>query len=179
VFQGNGQQNDLIKLARTAGIYLAVFLVGGLFAFAYSYSPLHNAKNWKIDYLNGRLEAQTSRLAEVTGELGKLQADSASRPDAETFGMLQNELASTDKTIGDLERKLEKSERRVKELEQSRKNWRAKARAAENKSEALAAELKITPAAEAPSAPGADPLPAAPAASAGDTAAPAVSAPLQ
>lgn len=172
MFQGNGGQNDLIKLARTAGIYLAVFLVGGLFAFVYSYSPLHNSKNWKIDYLNGRLDAQTTRLAEVTVELDELQTDSASRPDAETFGMLQNELASTDKTIGDLERKLEKSERRVKELEQSRKNWRAKAKAAENKSEALAAELKITPAAEEPAtaasepASGADQAPASPAVSA-------------
>lgn len=151
MFQGNGEQSEIMRFARAAGIYLATFLCGGVFAFAYSYAPLHSAKNWKIDYLNGRLEAQSGRLGEITAELDTLQTDSASRPDAETFVMLQSELASADKTLADLERKFEKSERRVKELERSRKNWREKAKAAESKSEALAAEIALTPVAEEPS----------------------------
>lgn len=179
MFQGNGEQSDLVRIARTAGIYLATFLCGGLFAFAYSYSPLHNSKNWKIDYLSDRLEAQSARLTDVSGELETLKADTESRPDAQTFGMLQNELATADKTVGDLERKLEKSERRIKELEQSRKNWRAKAKAAENKSEALAAEISLTPSAAELAE---EPTPAAPVAApaaAGAASASGESAPLQ
>ena len=47
--------SDLQWWKRRVGAYLWTFLAGGLIAFVYSYAPLHDAKNWRIDYLEERL----------------------------------------------------------------------------------------------------------------------------
>jgi len=120
------QENPLQKLAIKVGIYVATFIVGAAVAFAYSYGPLHSGKNWMIDYLEQRVESKDVRLAEIEGELARVKADSQGKPDTETFKLLQDELATTDKTIQNLERKLARSERRIKELERSRSNWKKK-----------------------------------------------------
>ena len=120
------QKNPLEKLAITVGIYIATFLGGAAVAFAYSYGPLHSGKNWMINYLEERVESKDTRLAEVEGELARVKTDSEGKPDSETFKLLQDELATTDKTIQNLERKLARAERRIKDLERSRSNWKKK-----------------------------------------------------
>ena len=150
---------ELMRLAKKAGIYLGVFLAGGLIAFVYSYSPLHKAKNWKIEYLEERLEAKEVELQTAGQELASVTADNEDKPDTETFKLLQNELVTVDKTVKELERKLAKAERRMKELETSRNNWKAKTAKAESMRDALAASRVPMPAAAA--APPASPAPGA------------------
>jgi len=166
VHQQRDGNDELIQLAKTVGIYVGVFLAGGLISFVYSYSPLHKAKAWKIDYLEERLETKDGELQAVQQELASVKADNHDMPDGETFKMLQDELVTVDKTVKELERKLGKSDRRVKELEKSRDNWKTKAAKAESKRDALAAQSSPATGAT-PAAPPASPAPGA-ASSAGE-----------
>lgn len=118
--------SELKHLAQRIGIHIGIFFAGGLVAFVYSYMPLHDAKNWKIDYLSERIGSKEDRIQALDAELAELKADSADKPDSETFKLLQRELVTTDKTIQDLESKLAKADRRIKELERSRNNWKSK-----------------------------------------------------
>jgi septal ring factor EnvC (AmiA/AmiB activator) len=128
------------QLAIKVGSYAGIFLAGALIAFIYSYAPLHSGKNWEIDYLEERLESKEESLGQATRDLARVQSESADKPDGQTFKLLQEELATTDKTIRNLERKLDRSERRTKELERSRKNWKAKYAALESEQAALSEE---------------------------------------
>ena len=56
-------------------LILTAILLGAGLAFAYSYAPLHRAKNWEIAYLNDRLESRTGQLEDLETRLR--QADSA------------------------------------------------------------------------------------------------------
>ena len=60
---------DLRRLARLVGGYLGTFIVGGLIALVYSHTVLHDAKNWRIDYLEEQLEALQS--AQMSSEIIK------------------------------------------------------------------------------------------------------------
>lgn len=129
-------------LARRVGIHVGVFLAGALIAFVYSYAPLHSAKNWKIDYLEERLDASRLQIEDLERNLADVQKKMRTRADPEAFRLLQGELAVTDDTIGDLESKLARSQRRVKDLERSRDSWKAKHSEAELKREALLSEIE-------------------------------------
>jgi len=146
---GHQTQSIWIQLARRFGIYVGLFAAGALLAFVYSYVPLHNAKNWKIDYLAERLEAKDQQLVLAETKLSAVEADATGRPDAKTFKVLQDELATTDKTIRDLERRLARSKNRVGELERARTHWKKKFDAAESAASASAAPV----ASPAPGAP--------------------------
>lgn len=123
----SGAGNDFLRrLAIQAGIYLGIFLAGAILAFLYSYIPLHNAKNWKIDYLEERLVAKDTELGELQRKLTQLETDSADKPDGQTFKQLQDELHTTDKTLKDLERQVADLERKARDLEKSRNEWKSK-----------------------------------------------------
>lgn len=127
-----------VQMAKRFGVYVALFAAGALVAFVYSYIPLHNAKNWKIDYLTERLEAKDEQLVQAETRLSAIEADVTGRPDAKTFKVLQDELATADRKIKDLERKLERSDKRVAELERSTSTWKKKLAAAESAASAAA-----------------------------------------
>jgi len=105
---------------------VGLFVAGAVTAFVYSYVPLHNAKNWEIGYLTERLEAKEEQLLQMETRLSAAEATASGRPDPETFGMLQDELDTADKTIKDLERRIAKEQMRADELEQSRNHWKKK-----------------------------------------------------
>jgi hypothetical protein len=152
---------DLQWWKRRVGAYLGTFLAGGLIAFAYSYAPLHDAKNWRIDYLAERLELKQGQLAELQAELKRLKSDTADRPDSDTLKNLKDELATTNSTVESLEKKLAKSARRIEELERSRDQWKSKQAEAESKWKALDSEIEAiernAASAPVPAAPAPDP----------------------
>jgi hypothetical protein len=167
VHQQTDGNDELTQLGKRIGIYLGIFLAGGLITFVYSYSPLHKAKNWKIGYLEERLEARDAELKTVQAELVSVRTDNQDKPDGQTFKLLQDELVTVDKTVTELERKLAKAEKRVKELEKSRKSWKAKAADAEAKRDALAARSAPADSSGPAAAPPASPAPGATTASGG------------
>ena len=154
---------------RSAGIYAGVFLAGAVMAFAYSYAPLHSAKDWKIGYLEERLRAKNDQIGDFEKKLVQARGEATRRADPEAFRQLQNELARTDATAAELERKLARVRRRAKDLERSRDGWKARHAEAESKLEALAAAGENAPTA-ADAAIRA--LPAAPAPTGGESLAP-------
>lgn len=141
-----------LQLAKRFGLLVGLFLAGALTAFIYSYVPLHNAKNWEIEYLTERMQAKDEQLILLETRLSTAEADVTGRPDAETFGLLQDELDTADKTIKDLERRLGKSKKRVDELERARSHWKAKYDEAET-ARSAAASAAIALSAAPPAAP--------------------------
>lgn len=137
---GSEEQSIWLRLARRFGLLVGLFVAGAVTAFVYSYVPLHNAKNWEIEYLTERLAAKEEQLIQMETRLSAAEANASGRPDAETFGLLQDELDTADKTIKDLERRLGKEKKRVGELEQARTHWKKKYEQAENARELAAAE---------------------------------------
>jgi hypothetical protein len=131
-------ENPLRKFVVIAGIYLGTFLAGGLVTFAYSYHPLHNAKNWQIEYLESRMAAKTTKLESVKREVGKLRTEALGRPDFETFENVQDGLGKAEKKIASLEKKAAWSDSKIAELERSRASWKNRASEAESKADRLA-----------------------------------------
>lgn len=152
---GNGQQPMWLWLVRRFGVMAGLFVAGAVTAFVYSYVPLHNAKNWEIEYLSERLAAKEEQLIQMETRLSAAEANVSGRPDAETFGMLQNELDTADRTIKDLERRIAKEQQRVAELEGARNQWKKKFEQAEKElslASQAAASTKSPPASVAGSA---------------------------
>ncbi len=142
-----------VKLAKRFGLAVGLFVAGASLSFVYSYVPLHNAKNWEIGYLEERLQAKDEQLVQLETKVGALEADVSLRPEAEAFKLMQEELATTDKTIKELERRLARSEKRAKELERARTHWKRKFDAADAAAQAAAPAPVAAPTpAPAPSA---------------------------
>jgi hypothetical protein len=121
-----------------AGIYLGTFLAGGIITFAYSYHPLHNAKNWKIEYLEARMVAKSARLDSAAEKLAVLEREALGRPDFEVFEGVQDQLTKAEKSVTSLEKKVSWSDKKIRELEQSRASWKRRASQAESKAKDLA-----------------------------------------
>ncbi len=143
---GHQPESLWMQLAKRFGVAVGLFVAGALMAFVYSYVPLHNAKNWEIEYLTERLEAKDQQLMQVEAKLSTVEADVTGRPDADTFRLMQDELATSDKTIKDLERRLGRSQNRVDELERARTHWKKKFDAAESAASATATAPVAAPA---------------------------------
>lgn len=156
--QGAGTE-PLRRMAIQFGVYAGVFLAGAILAFLYSYIPLHNAKNWKIDYLEERLVAKDTEVGALERKIADLEGDTADKPDAQTFKQVQEELASAHTTVKELERQVAKLEGRTRDVEKSRNDWKSKFEAAE--SSRLAATRSAAPVRSVPADAGPASIPAA------------------
>lgn len=144
----------LRQLAIRAGIYAGVFLGGAILAFVYSYVPLHNAKNWKIGYLEERLTTKDAQIESLTEQIRKLEGNLSDVPDGETFKVLQDELVTADKTVKQLEQQAARLEKRAKEAERERDTWKSRHAEAE-KARVAAVRAASSPPPAAPAAPAA------------------------
>jgi septal ring factor EnvC (AmiA/AmiB activator) len=106
--------------------FLLVFLLGGLFAFVYSYAPLHSAQSWKIDYLEKRLADRNERLKAIETELSIARSDAASRPDADEFKSVSSELTQAQRELRKLRSETQRQAATIESLRKSRNDWRAK-----------------------------------------------------
>jgi hypothetical protein len=139
----------LRQLAIRAGIYAGVFFGGAILAFVYSYVPLHNAKNWKIGYLEERLATKDAQIESLTQQIRDLEGNLSDVPDGETFKVLQDELVTADKTVNQLEQQVARLEKRAKEAERERDTWKSRHAEAEKARAAARAAAAPPPAAPA------------------------------
>jgi hypothetical protein len=140
--------------ARRAGLLIGIFLAGGLSSFVYSYVPLHNAKNWKIAWLEERLAARDEVVNGLEQHLAALESEVSERPDEGALEALRHQLASSRQGASELEKKLAQAERRVRELERARDTWKSRLADAEAKQQELAAaETAVETPSESPAAP--------------------------
>lgn len=129
---------------------LGLFLAGGLFAFGYSYRPLHGARVWKIEQLEARLHEVGRENLALADELARLRTSASTRVDPETVDQLESELEQTKTLLGKVERRLETADRKRQQASSEASRWR-------RRFETLQEEQSATPAAPA-SAPAPTPV---------------------
>jgi hypothetical protein len=97
-------------------LVLIAFVLGGAMSFAYSYAPLHRAKDWRIEHLETRLASRNEHTRELERQLALARKSLAGAPAAEALAALETRLdeatslaASRAKDISSLERKLDQA----------------------------------------------------------------------
>jgi predicted nucleic acid-binding Zn-ribbon protein len=143
-------------------LILTALLLGALLSFAYSYAPLHRAKDWKIDYLEERLEARNAHVLELEAQLREARASLEGTASDDEVRALRTRLdeatrlaESREQEITDLEQKLESASR-------ARDSWKSRHAAIAANLEGREETAPVADA-EAPSGESAlEPAPAAP-----------------
>ena len=107
-------------------LILAAFLVGGTVAFAYSYAPLHRAKDWKVDYLEDRLEARNEQVRDLEAQLGEAHGALADAPSGEQLSALKSQFAEATHLVDSQKREIDSLKRKLESASRSRDSWRAK-----------------------------------------------------
>ena len=143
-------------------LFLAAILLGAICAFAYSYAPLHRAKDWQIGYLEERIELRSSQVEELERGLEEAEKSLVGQPSGEELSAVRAQLAEATKLAESRDRELETLDGKLKSVTRSRDSWKsrhAEARAAldERNAEPARAEEPLA-------APGSDALAEAPAA---------------
>jgi hypothetical protein len=118
------ESNPLPLWLRHAMIGLGLFLAGGLFAFGYSYRPLHGAISWQVSELEMRIDERNLENQKLADELARLRSQDAARIDPETFAQVQRDLEKASKSLTQSEKDLERSERKRKEANSSANRWK-------------------------------------------------------
>ena len=117
---------ELRQWLRKARVYLWAFLAGGSLAFAYTYFPLHGAKERKIEHLEDRLAQEVARQTEFEEKFQAMQAQIETQSDRAALGELQEELAGAASRQRESEGKLARADREIRDLESSRQSWKTK-----------------------------------------------------
>jgi hypothetical protein len=104
-------------------IGLGLFVAGGLFAFGYSYRPLHGARIWQIQRLESRLEVVNRENLALHDELAQLRSATSDRVDPGTLAQVERELEKTKAALARAEKGLESSEARRRELASKATRW--------------------------------------------------------
>ena len=99
--------------------FVVAFALGTLCAFAFSYAPLHTSKNWKIDYLEGRVDAQNQKIGELEQELQGARAQTRGRPDPEELDALRTELEQVQAELAGSKTETRRSRSKVRDLQRS------------------------------------------------------------
>ena len=102
----------------------ALFLLGALLSFGYSYRPLHGALTWKVDSLETRLDERNRENATLSDELRVLRANEATRIEPEALAQIETELAQTKKALRKSEKKLKSAERKRRNANTNADRWR-------------------------------------------------------
>ncbi len=100
-------------------LFAAVFLLGASCAFIYSYAPLHSSKNWKIDYLEDRVDAQNQQLSALEQELSQARARAQGGPQPEELEEMRGELEQSRTQIAGLEKDIRSSKAANQRLRRS------------------------------------------------------------
>ena len=159
-------------------LMLTAILLGAGAGFAYSYAPLHRAKDWQIEYLEGRLQARTEQVETLDQELASARGSLEDQPSAEQLSSTRAQLGESQELRKALEKELRGLEKKLQKAERSRDSWRKKHAGLSKEIEGLR-KPEPAPASPAPEPPaGGEPLAEAPEPSAGEeAAAPAAPAP--
>jgi hypothetical protein len=120
-------------------LILTAVLLGAALSFAYSYSSLHRAKDWKIDYLEGRLESRTSQVEALEAELVQTQGSLEGQPSTGEMEALRAQLDEADSLTKSQQKQLKDLERKLANLTRSRDSWKSKHAAARSEIETMTA----------------------------------------
>lgn len=163
-------------LLRYPLLILTACLLGAIGAFTYSYAPLHRAKDWRIHYLENRLEIRNAQVHELDKELGVARSSLKSQPSGEEMKALRAQLGEATKLTAAREREIQGLERKLASMKKSRDSFKRRHASALAD---LEAKLSVEPASDpepalaattpAPAATGEDPNATSDASPAGET----------
>ena len=150
-------------LLRYPLLVLTALLLGALLAFSYSYAPLHRAKDWKIDYLEERLESRNQEVREFRLNLAEARASLSGTLPVEEIAAIRMQLDEATRLADSREREITSLRKKLAQARNSRDQWRSRHAAALSEIETqqqqaatlVAAEplFQMAPAAPAPAAP--------------------------
>jgi hypothetical protein len=117
-------ENPLPPWARQILIGIGLFILGAVFAFGYSYRPLHGALSWKVDELETRLDERNREIVQLRDQLAVLESNDESRIDPETLAQVKKELEQTQRVLTKTEKDLDKIDRQRRDASSSASTWR-------------------------------------------------------
>jgi len=113
-------------LLRHPLLIVTAFLLGGITAFAYSYAPLHRAKDWKISYLEERLSNRNTQVEELEAKLAETTSSLEGQPSNEELKGLEAKLAEADQLAKTRERQIDDLEAKLSSATRSRDSWKSR-----------------------------------------------------
>jgi hypothetical protein len=149
-------------------LILTALLLGALGTFSYSYAPLHRAKDWQIDYLEGRLEVRNAHVLELEVELRESKASMVGQPSGDEVDALRAQLNEANDLAASHQKQMNELERKLKSATRSRDKWKSRHVAAMSELEGAKAEPAPSDVADSRPEPIAEPT--APVAAAQDSA---------
>jgi hypothetical protein len=111
-------------LLRYPLLVLTACLLGGLCAFTYSYAPLHRAKDWRISYLESRIEIRNAQVREFEGELAQARNSLESQPSADELKELRAQLSEATKLAEAGKRDTRELDRKLTSMTKSRDSYK-------------------------------------------------------
>jgi len=148
---------QLAPLVRHPLQFVGVAALAALFAFLYSYGPIHASKTWRIDHLQARVDAQNLELRSLEEELAALRARADAAPEPGELKAREAAASEARRERDAARREADKAERTIASLRRSLAQWKARSQEAEAQLEEARAELASRPAAPLRSAPAAPP----------------------
>jgi hypothetical protein len=107
-------------------LFLTALLLGAVFAFVYSYAPLHRAKDWKIGYLEERLSIRTNQAKELEQELREARASLEGTPSGEELGAVRAQLNEATSLADAQKKEMTELSRKLESAERSRNKWKSR-----------------------------------------------------
>lgn len=132
-------------LLRYPLLILTACLLGAIGAFTYSYAPLHRAKDWRIHYLENRLEIRNAQVHELDKELGVARSSLKSQPSGEEMKALRAQLGEATKLTAAREREIKSLDRKLASMKKSRDSFKRRHASAVAD---LEAKLSVEPASD-------------------------------
>ncbi len=140
-----------LVLWRNPLLFAMAFVLGGVAAFAYSYAPLHRAKDWRIDYLESRVESRNAQTKGLEVDLENARKSLAGVPSTEELQGMRAQLAEDSALVASGRREIDGLAAKLKRMTRSRDSW--KSRHADAAAQVEELEQAIAGAAPAPPEP--------------------------
>jgi hypothetical protein len=134
-------------------LFLLVAMLGAAGSFAYSYAPLHRAKDWKVEYLESRLDKGNLELTELREGLAAARAQLDDSPPAEEVKALRATREQNTELSASKQREIDALERKLEGVTRSRNSWKSKHAKVVAAHDSLEEEIARTARAEPAAAP--------------------------
>jgi len=135
----------LWHLVRHPLLFALLLALGVAFGFAYSYGPVHRAKNWKIEHLEKRLLEKGDRIRSLEQQLaGHSPSENTLAAHEKSQEELEGQIAELHDSLAEAREQAQKAEARASKSASEARSWKSKhAKASKNLDKARSAERKL------------------------------------
>ncbi len=115
-----------VALWRNPSLFAVAFVLGGATAFAYSYAPLHRAKDWQINYLEGRVESRDVQAKQLEADLEEALESLTDTPSGEELRGMRAQLAEDSALVDSRQRDIDRLTAKLGRMTRSRDSWKSR-----------------------------------------------------